>query len=196
MRSLRPLELTIGALFICLMTVGANITVWLPFLTVPIGGATVPVSLQTFFAIIAGMMLGKKLGSISIFAYILVGLSGLPIFAGLKGGPYVLASPTGGFLLSFILVAFIVGWLTERKEARVFHYTFAASIGVIVNYLFGVTYLYLASNTWMDIPLPYFTAWAGMVPFLIKDAALSFLAAVFMIQLTKRIPSAIRKIRA
>ena len=54
---LRPIDLTFGAMFVCLMAIGANITVWFPFLAIPIGGATVHVSLQTFFAILAGMML-------------------------------------------------------------------------------------------------------------------------------------------
>lgn len=189
MKGLRPIDLTFGAVFVCLMAVGANITVWFPFLAIPIGGATVPISLQTFFATLAGLMLGKKLGSISMITYILVGIAGVPIFAGLSGGPMALISPTGGFIISFVFIAFFVGWTAEfAKRPSTPIYTVAAIIGLIFNYGIGVTYMYVAMNTWLGLSISYPIAWAGMVPFLIKDAGLTFLAGVFMVTLAKRVP--------
>ncbi|WP_067725702.1 biotin transporter BioY [Oceanobacillus damuensis] len=196
MKKLRPIDLTLGALFVCLMTIGANITVWFPFLSVPIGGATVPVSLQTFFAVLAGMILGKKLGTISMAVYLLVGAAGVPVYAGLKGGFFALISPTGGFIISFIFVAYVVGWMTEnRKNPTVPYYTLVAIIGLFVNYMIGVSYMYLAMNTWLELRITYVTAWAGMTPFILKDAVLSVIAALFMVSLTKRIPSTLRNIK-
>src|SRR5699024_1656845 len=190
MKDLRPIDMTYGAVFVCLMAVGANITIWFPMLAVPIGGTSVPLSLQTFFAIIAGLMLGKRLGSFAIITYILVGTAGLPIFAGLQGGPFALISPTGGFLISFILVAYVCGWVTERfQKHTIATYTTAALIGLIINYTFSVSYMYLATNTWLELHISYTIAWAGMIPFLIKKTALSFLAAFFMVHLTKRVPA-------
>lgn len=190
MSKLKPIDLTFGAVFVCLMAVGANITVWFPMLAVPIGGTSVPLSLQTFFAIIAGFMLGKRLGSFAIITYILVGAAGVPIFAGLQGGPFVLISPTGGFLLSFIFVAYFAGWFVEKfNRQTIAVYTVAALFGLVINYAIGVSYMYLAMNTWLELNIGYIVAWAGMVPFLIKDAALSFIAAFFMVQLAKRVPA-------
>ncbi len=184
-------------MFVCLMVIGANITVWFPMLAIPIGGTTVPVSLQTFFAILAGSMLGKRLGAFTIITYILVGAAGVPVFAGMQGGPFTLISPTGGFLISFVFVAFAAGYVSEKfgKDSFI-GYTIAALAGLVVNYVIGVSYMYLAMNTWLNLEISYIVAWAGMIPFIIKDAALSFVAAIFMIQLIKRVPATWIKARA
>lgn len=190
MKSLRPIDITFGAVFVCLMAVGANITLWFPMLAVPIGGASVPLSLQTFFAILAGLMLGKKLGSISMVTYILVGVAGVPVFAKMSAGPMALISPTGGFIISFVFIALFVGLVADLgKKPSIPIYTVAALIGLMVNYGIGVTYMYLAMNTWLELQISYSVAWIGMIPFLIKDTALACLAAVFMVNLSKRVPS-------
>ncbi|AXI09850.1 biotin transporter BioY [Oceanobacillus sp. 143] len=189
MRRLRAIDLTYGAVFVCLMAIGANITVWFPILSVPIGGATVPLSLQTFFAILAGFMLGKRLGSLSMLTYLLLGTAGVPIFAGLEGGPFALISPTGGFIISFIFVAYFVGLIAEwYKAPSILIYTVAAIIGLLINYGLGVTYMYVAMNTWLELSISYSIAWIGMIPFLVKDAVLSVIAAMFMVNITKRLP--------
>lgn len=189
MKRLRPIDLTYGAVFVCLMAIGANITVWFPILAVPIGGTSVPLSLQTFFAILAGFMLGKRLGSMSMLTYLLLGTAGVPIFAGLEGGPFALISPTGGFIISFIFIAYVVGFIAEwYKSPSIFVYTVAAIIGLLVNYGLGVSYMYFAMNTWLELSISYSLAWIGMIPFLIKDAVLSVVAATFMVNITKRLP--------
>jgi len=193
---LRPIDLTYGALFVCLMTIGANITIWFPFLSIPIGGVTVPLSLQSFFAILAGMILGKKLGSVSMILYMLVGAAGVPVFAGLKGGLFALISPTGGFIFSFIFVAFIVGWMTEKRSIpSVIYYIYVALVGLLINYTIGITFMFIAMNTWLDLDIAYHLAWAGNVPFIIKDTALSVFAAIFMVNLTKRIPQVLKNVK-
>ncbi|MUK90024.1 biotin transporter BioY [Ornithinibacillus sp. L9] len=185
---LRPIDLTVGAMFVCLMAIGANITVWFPMLAVPIGGASVPLSLQTFFAILAGLMLGKKLGSISMLTYLFVGVAGVPVFAQMSAGPAAIVSPTGGFIISFIFIAFFVGLIAERnKKNTIPLYTFAALIGLLVNYVIGVTYMYIAMNTWLELNISYSLAWKGMIPFIIKDGAFACLAALFMVNLAKRV---------
>lgn len=190
MQSFRAIHITYTSLFVCLMVIGANIAIWFPFLTVPIGGASVPLSLQTFFAILAGMILGKRLGAFAMVVYILVGLTGLPVFAGLKGGFYPMISPTGGFIISFVFVAFIVGWILENKSIYSTKNLIAvACIGLVINYTLGVTYMYIAMNEWLELPISYLTAWIGMVPFLIKDGVLTIAAAVTMNALQKRVSS-------
>lgn len=190
MKHIKPIDLTFGAVFVCLMAIGANITVWFPMLAIPIGGATVPVSLQTFFATLAGFILGRKLGSLSMITYILVGIAGVPIFAGMSAGPMALISPTGGFIISFVFVAYFVGLFVDKSDRLTFpRYTIAAFIGLFFNYFIGVTYMYLAMNTWLELSISYKVAWAGMIPFLIKDGALSFLVAMFMVNFARRMPA-------
>lgn len=190
MKDLKAIDLTFGAVFVCLMTVGANIAVWFPMLAIPIGGASVPISLQTFFAILAGLMLGRKLGSISMITYILVGVAGVPVFANMSAGPMALISPTGGFIISFVFIAFFSGLIAELgKKPSTPIYSVAALVGLIFNYGIGVTYMYIAMNTWLELQITYQMAWIGMIPFLIKDTALAVLAAVFMVNLAKRVPA-------
>ena len=171
-------KLTASAMFVGLMTVGGNISVWLPFLAVPIGGQTVPLSMQPFFALLAGLLLGYKWGSYSMICYILLGLTGLPIFADLSGGFAVFAGPTGGFLLSFIFIAFIAGFVMEKTHFR-FRIFGAVIAGVLVNYLIGVTYMYAAMQLWMSVDISYLAAWISMVPFFVKDICFAILAAMF-----------------
>ncbi|TMN21251.1 biotin transporter BioY [Lentibacillus cibarius] len=190
MKEIRSIDLTFSALFVCLMAIGANIAVWFPVLAIPIGGAAIPLSLQTFFATLAGLMLGKRLGSIAMITYIAVGIAGIPVFAKMQAGPMALINPTGGFILSFVFVAFITGLIAERsRKPSIPLYTAASLFGLVVNYGIGVTYLFIAMNTWLHLDISYFSAWAGMFPFLIKDTGMACLAAMFMLTISKRIPS-------
>src|SRR5699024_8014799 len=90
-----------------------NITSILPFMV--IGG--VPITLQTFFAILSGLILGSRLGAFTMFVYMMLGLAGVPVFAQFKGGISMLLSPTFGFIVSFILIAYVAGKLVERKQS-------------------------------------------------------------------------------
>src|SRR5690625_2503916 len=98
-------NLTAGAMFVALTAIGANLTSIAPFLV--IGG--VPITLQTFFAVMAGLVLGSRLGAFSMFVYMMLGLVGAPVFAQFKGGTAVLFSPTISFILFFIIVAYVAG---------------------------------------------------------------------------------------
>ncbi|WP_330218282.1 biotin transporter BioY [Ornithinibacillus contaminans] len=197
MKNIRPVEITIGALFVCLMVIGANITVWFPFLAVPIGGTSVPLSLQTFFAILAGLMLGKRLGSFAMITYVLIGVVGVPVFAGMHGGPMQLLTPTGGFIISFVFTAFVAGWVAERKTLpNLSRYLLASILGLVINFAFGVTFMYVAMNAWLHLEISYLAAWIGMVPFLVKDFALACLAALFTARVINRLPMKWKTINA
>ncbi|UFT98210.1 biotin transporter BioY [Radiobacillus kanasensis] len=189
MKKFNAVDISIGAIFVALMAIGANIAVWFPFLAIPIAGKSVPLSLQTFFAILAGLLLGKRLGSFSMLVYLLIGLAGVPVFAQMKAGLFILLDYTGGFLISFIFVAWASGWIVERmKKATLYTYSVAAIVGVAVNYGIGVTYMCLAMNTWLELSIGYGAAWTAMVPFLIKDFIIAIVAAVIMVRIASRLP--------
>ncbi|MCZ0704256.1 biotin transport system substrate-specific component [Natronobacillus azotifigens] len=193
MGKISALQLSYGAIFVCLMAIGANIVIWFPFLAIPIGGVSVPLSLQTFFAILAGLMLGKKLGLLSMTAYLLTGLAGVPVFAQMQAGLFVLFDYTGGFLLSFLVVAYVTGWLSERLiPFTLSKGFFIATVGVLVNYLIGVHYMFIAMNTWLGLTISYSTTWISMTPFFIKDIFVALIAAVLMCKIVNRIPKQIR----
>lgn len=118
MRRFHVLDLALAAMFVALMAIGANIVSWAPFLQV----AGIPLSMQPFFAILAGLLLGSRLGALSMTVYMLVGVAGAPIFANFKAGFGALLDPTGGFIIAFIIVAYVSGKLVEQKEKTNIHY--------------------------------------------------------------------------
>ncbi|MBU0903657.1 MAG: biotin transporter BioY [Firmicutes bacterium] len=169
----RTLQLVQTAMFAALMMIGANIASFLI-----IGG--VPITLQTFFAILAGMLLGKRQGAIAMLVYALIGLAGLPVFAKFSGGLDTILSPTFGFILSFILVAYIVGYIVEKYPSKV-GFVVAGLAGLVFNYVFGTNWMYAAYKLWFSAPegFSYKMAWAWMVVPLPKDLILAVLAGLF-----------------
>lgn len=175
MKKLRPLDLALTAMFVALMAIGANITSWAPFLQV----ANVPLTMQPFFAILAGILLGSRLGSLSMFVYMLVGLAGAPVFAQFQSGFDTLLSPTGGFILSFIPVAYVTGLIVERNhEPTLGTFAVASAVGIILVYFIGTNYMYIAVNGWMGSSMSYGSAWTVMMWFAVKDIIFTAIGAV------------------
>ncbi|ENQ3080204.1 biotin transporter BioY [Bacillus multifaciens] len=175
MSKLRALDLALAAMFVALMAIGANITSWAPFLQV----AGVPLSMQPFFAILAGLLLGSRLGALSMIVYTLVGIAGAPIFAGFKAGFSQLLSPTGGFIIAFIIVAYVTGKIVEQvKKPKFGTFATASAVGIILTYVIGTTYMYLAINYWMGGHISYVAAWKIMMWFAVKDIIFTIIGAV------------------
>ena len=76
----------------------------------------VPITMQTLIVFLAGAFLGSKNGMASQFTYLAAGIIGIPVFAGLSFGLPVLLGPTGGYLISFPVAAFVIGYFTERNN--------------------------------------------------------------------------------
>lgn len=126
----------------------------------------VPVTLQTLFVILAGAMLGPRLGAASQIAYLGLGIAGLPVFAGGFGLAY-LAGPTGGYLLAFPATAFVAGVVAQRITGRGLAGALALFIG-----LFLASLITLGGGTaWLAITTgDAATAMAvGFLPFLAGD---------------------------
>ncbi|WP_394140420.1 biotin transporter BioY [Cytobacillus oceanisediminis] len=183
-KGLRTIDLTLSGMFVALMAVGANITSFVPFMV--IGG--VPITLQTFFAILAGAVLGSRLGAITMGVYAFVGLAGAPVFAKFGGGFASLLSPTFGFILSFIFTAYVTGKIIERKKSLPV-YISAALIGMAINYVFGTNWMYMAYKLWFTAPegFTYQMAWLWMVVPLPKDIFLSVFAGMMAYRLEHRV---------
>ncbi|PLT29244.1 biotin transporter BioY [Peribacillus deserti] len=172
---LRPIDLTLAGMFITLMAIGANITSIAPFMMV----GSVPITLQTFFAILAGVILGSRLGAIAMTGYALAGLVGIPVFAKFGAGFSTILSPTFGFIISYILTAYIAGRIVERFKS-VSAYVTASLIGMAVNYLFGTNWMYMAFKLWAAAPpvFSYKVAWLWMLAPLPKDILLAVCAGL------------------
>ncbi|WP_350342840.1 biotin transporter BioY [Proteinivorax tanatarense] len=152
------------------MAIGANATSFLI-----IGG--VPVTLQTFFAIMCGILLGSRLAAVSMSVYTLIGLAGAPVFANFRGGLNVIISPTFGFIISFIFVGFVVGLIIENCSVlNKKTYFLAAIVGLFTNYFIGTHYMYFAYHFISAFDaIPYLVIWGWMIPAFIKDLALTLL---------------------
>ena len=94
-------------------------------LEMAIPGTDVPQTAQTLAVLIAGIFLGPVYGSLSVIAYVVLGVVGFPIFAGDRSGPEVLVGPTAGYLLGFLVAAAIAGRWTTTKSANRFDGAFA-----------------------------------------------------------------------
>ncbi|HZL02822.1 MAG TPA: biotin transporter BioY [Cellulomonas sp.] len=81
---------------------------------IPVPGSVVPITLQTFGVMLAGLVLGARRGALAALLYLAVGAAGLPVFAGGAGGVGVFASLSAGYLLAFPLAAALAGYLATR----------------------------------------------------------------------------------
>ena len=169
----RTLQLVHIAMFAALMAIGANIATFLV-----VGG--VPITLQTFFAILAGILLGSRMGSIAMIVYAFIGLAGVPVFAGFSGGMDTLLSPTFGFIISYVFAAYSAGLIVEKWPSRK-AFVVAALVATAINYLFGTNWMFAAYKLWFAAPegFSYQMAWAWMAVPLPKDLILAVLAGLF-----------------
>lgn len=173
-------EMVVCSLFAALMAIGANIS---PMLM--IGG--VPITLQLLFAIIAGGLLGKRLGSIAMLVYLSLGLVGAPVFAQFKGGITSVLSPTFGYVISFIFVAYIVGIFFEEKSRSTIRFVGAGFIAILANYIIGTNYMFFAYKLWAEAPegFSYLIAWSWMGAYLPLDIAVTILSLVMIPRLER-----------
>jgi len=154
----------------------AQITIHLPF---------VPLTGQTLAVLLVGASLGWRRGALALLTYVAGGAAGLPIYAEHKAGLVVLAGPTGGYLIGFIVAAAIVGFLAERGWDRTpMLTTMAMIIGNVVIYAFGAGWLAYYFATHLAKLFPTVSAalqgayTIGVQPFLLGDAIKIAIAVV------------------
>jgi len=158
-----------------LSAIGAAIIVIGSMISVTV--MAVPFTLQTFAVFAVLMSIGGRRGSVSIVVYLLLGIVGLPVFAGFKGGPGVILGPTGGFLLGFVFVG-LIWWLIADKVMKIKERqtwqrcvlkVMTAVICEVVMYAFGVVWFITvyASQTG---PVGLSSALAMcVIPFIVPD---------------------------
>jgi len=154
--------------FAALTAVGARVQVHLPFTPVPVTG-------QVFCVLLAGAVLGARLGFVSQVQYLAAGAAGLPVFAH-GGGPLALLGPTSGYLVGFPVAAAVVGALAGRLLVR--GGTMVACLcGVGVIYVFGLAW-YAVWTAALGHPVALVAVLAQSVaPFVLLDVLKATLAA-------------------
>jgi len=184
------IKLTFSIIFAVLMVFSANSFFYLPF-------TPVPVTMQVMTVILSAIMLGGPWALASQLLYISMGLAGLPVFAGFKGGPMVLSGPTAGYIIGFAVAAYFCGFLyqnlkTENRslaEGGLLVGFFSSLAGVLIIYLFGYVHLFgflfslFPGQTTSDI---IFKAWkSGIEPFIVIDF-LKVLIIINVLELGKK----------
>ena len=163
-----------ASLFGALTALGAYIVIPLP---------PVPITLQTLFLGLAATLLGGSLAALSQTVYIILGVIGLPVFAGGKAGLGVLFGPTGGYLIGFVAAAFVIGKLVALKTRPGFAWLCLSLVaGTTVLYLLGVLQLSLVARL-----APAKALAVGVLPFLPGDAVKILLTALISLKLRDRL---------
>lgn len=172
----RTLCRTIGvSVFVILTSLGAFVRIPLPF-------SPVPITLQTFFVLLSGAFLGGNLGGVSQLGYILLGISGLPIFTGTGSGLFYLFGPTGGYLLGFILSSFFVGRFIKYSQNNLFSIFGILCLGDLIILCSGIL--------WLRVLLGYNfknLLFIGFIPFIPGDLLKALSASVLYLKLKSRL---------
>ena len=164
-------KLTICALCLALITIGAFIKIPLPYFDY--------VTLQYFFVMMSGMLLGSTLGATVVGIYLFAGLLGLPIFAA-GGGISYLLRPTFGFLLGFLPAVWVSGKIVEHgKRQDIKTGLLSASSALIITYTIGLVYKYLILRFYTKTGINWEIILLSVFPLqLPKDIAFTILAGL------------------
>ena len=194
MRNSKLTDMILIGLFAALIAVCAQIQI----------PAAVPFTLQTFAIFLAVGLLGGKRGTVSVVIYILLGMVGLPVFAGFKGGIAALLGTTGGYIIGFIFSALLI-WALEKPVSSLFGKETGADskknifrkmagpaismiLGLIVCYIFGTAWFVIVyTNTKEPIGIMTALGWC-VFPFIIPDLIKIALALVLTLRLRKFVP--------
>jgi len=159
-------KVTLALLMACITGIFAQIVIPLPW-------TPVPVTAQTLAVLMAGVVLGRYWGALSMFIYIALGIAGIPWFTGMNGGFEAILGATGGYLIGFILAALFLGHITDkyikaRRFTPMFFLMLFANFALIyIPGLIGLgAWLYFANGS---MPSLWVLLVMGLIPFIVGD---------------------------
>lgn len=142
---------------------------------IPLGFTPVPITLQTLVVLMSGAMLGPYYGALAMILYVVVGALGLPVFAGGGSGIGAILGPTGGYLISYFIAAFVIGkYLWARKNPKYLDYVIAMIAGTIIIYALGAGWGMVVTGLGV---MAILGGW--VLPFIIGDT-IKLLAAAYI----------------
>ena len=170
-------QMILAAFFAALLAVSS-------YIIIPIG--LVPHTMQVAFIFLAGLILGAKWGSVSVLVWFFIGIIGLPVFANAQSGITTFIGPTGGFLLGFLLAAFIVGWFADRGLTTFWRTFIVAIIALVVIYAVGIVGFMLSLKYVLNKPMTWSLAFKLVViPFLPFDLLKAAIASYLSLKVKK-----------
>lgn len=172
--SLHTRNLCMIGLFTAVIAIMAQIIIPMPF--------GVPMTMQTFAITLAGIILGSKHGAVASIIYVAIGTIGLPVFAGFTGGWQSIVGPTGGFILSFPIMAYIIGLGMELRSKWKGFPIISLFLGTALNLLCGTGMFCLITGSDFLVGLA-----TCVVPFIPASIIKAVFAYVFGFNIRKRL---------
>lgn len=151
----------------------------------------VPVTLQTLAVLMIGLSFGSKLGLATVFTYLLEGAVGLPVFAG-GASTLALIGPTAGFLFGFLLMVYVAGLARDLQVTSFFATSFFTLLASMLLYIPGAIWPLLIAEFlgikagWANLPVSKIMS-GFIVPFILIDIVKSFVAALLVSSIVKRL---------
>lgn len=165
-------DLMLAALFASLTAVGA-------YIAIPVFGP-VPFTVQVLFVLLSGLVLGPRLGALSMLAYLMLGLVA-PVYAGGASGTGALLGPAGGYLWGFVVSAFVVGTIVRlRRPTSIPGFVLVGLVGLVPIYVLGAIWL----ATQLGTTSFRIVVWGGILQFLPLDVVKVVLAGALARALT------------
>jgi biotin transport system substrate-specific component len=170
----------------------ACITGLMAQIVIPLPWTPVPITAQTFAVLLAGILLGRFWGGLSMIVYLVIGLLGVPWFTGMNGGIGVVTGATGGFLIGFIMAALFLGYFADKHiNAR----SFMPMLGLLLFANFFLIYIpgLIGLGAWIYIvngtaPGIWTLLAMGLLPFIVGDVIKIGGAAAFSKAVTPKEP--------
>ncbi|MGC2108823.1 MAG: biotin transporter BioY [Candidatus Korobacteraceae bacterium] len=151
-------------------------------LVVPLPFTPVPLTLANFGVLLVGLTLGSRRGFAAATLYLAWGAMGLPVFASFGvGGLAQMLGPTGGYLWSYPVVAFLAGWIAERGAPSFLRNVVAATSAEIVLFAAGISWLAIIAHSWRQAAL------FGLYPFFFAEVTKVMIAAAAARRLRQRL---------
>lgn len=145
-----------------------------------------PITMQTLGVMLAGAILGSKRGGFSLLLFLFLVAIGLPILSGGRGGIATFVGPTAGFLVSFPVAAYIIGYLTEMKWDK-----YNMFYAMLFNFVGGIAVVYLIGIPWLAVvaSMSLYKAFVvGCVSYLPGGVIKVFVASVIAVSVKKAYP--------
>ncbi len=154
--------LAVCAMFVALIAIFSQIAIPMP--------GEVPINLALLAVYLCALLLPLPYALLTMGTYLLLGLIGVPVFAGFRGGPAALFGKTGGYLLGYFLCTLAVGLLRPRLNSFLMR-SLGLTLGLLVCYVFGTLWFMKLTNLSLLVSLGY-----CVFPFLPGDAVKILLA--------------------
>jgi biotin transport system substrate-specific component len=174
MKKIKTTELTTAALLTALMCILSQIAVPVPFAAIVLSLGTVGINL-------AGALQKPRSAFLSILAYVMLGIVGIPVFAGMKSGIGTVLGPTGGFIIAYPIAALLISFFAERAKSRSFVVLTGAMLGsMVLLYIIGTLWYMIYAKTTVA------AAFAAVgAPFIIPDAIKAVASAALSVAIIK-----------